>query len=526
MVRTRFAPSPTGFLHIGSLRTALYNYLYAKKHNGTFILRIEDTDQSRFVEGAIENLLQTLITTGLNYDEGPEKEGKFGPYIQSQRTDIYRKYILELLEKKAAYHCFCSAERLEEMRNKQSAAKQAPMYDRKCLQLNEDEVKAKIEAGETYVIRQKIPQGQKLQFNDIIRGVVSFNTSTIDDQVLMKSDNFPTYHLANVIDDHLMEITHVIRGEEWLPSTPKHLLLYEAFNWEKPTFAHIPLLLNKDKSKLSKRQGDVSVESYLNKGFIPEALINFIALLGWHPGEGIEQEIFSLDELIEKFSLEKVHKAGAIFDLDKLSWFNYSWNRQIHRDLLEKMAKQIDPNVSITVNDKKEQIYTFSSDQKEAEFVAERGKNLLEKCKNQLPSEWRANEEFLYKALITVEDKILKTPDDTKQALEFYFSPKNYEKTLLLNEKMKVDEKTAKIAIESGLKSLESFNNFNNPQKLQEHLIALVQELNLKNGQVLWPLRVALSGEQFSPGVFELMWAFGKEETLNRLKNTLKLYFT
>ncbi|HLG25336.1 MAG TPA: glutamate--tRNA ligase, partial [Candidatus Gracilibacteria bacterium] len=298
MVRTRFAPSPTGYLHVGGLRTALYSYLYARQNKGRFLLRIEDTDQKRYVEGAVESLINTLTTVGISFDEGPGVGGDHGPYIQSERTEMYREHAQKLIELKAAYPCFCTAERLVQMRERQTAAKKAPMYDRTCLNLSASEIEEKKKAGTPFVIRQKIPHGRKVQFKDHVRGVVSFETSTVDDQVLMKSDNFPTYHLANVVDDHFMQITHVIRGEEWLPSTPKHLLLYEAFGWTPPEYAHLPLLLNKDKSKLSKRQGDVSVESYLEKGYSKEALINFVALLGWHPGAGIEKEIFSMEELI------------------------------------------------------------------------------------------------------------------------------------------------------------------------------------------------------------------------------------
>lgn len=540
MIRTRFAPSPTGYLHIGGLRTALYNYLFAKQNKGQFILRIEDTDQKRYVEGAMENLIDTLHEIGLEWDEGPtgakkpsgietparqEEKGKYGPYIQSKRTDIYRAHAQLLIENKSAYRCFCTAERLEEMREQQSKNKQAPMYDRKCLNLTPEEIEQKLDNNEPFVIRQKIPQGRKLQFKDEIRGVVNFNTSTIDDQVLVKSDNFPTYHLANVVDDHMMEITHVIRGEEWLPSTPKHILLYEAFGWEAPKFAHIPLLLNKDKSKLSKRQGDVSVESYLEKGYIKEAIINFIALLGWHPGS-TEQEIFSLPELIEQFSLEKVHKAGAIFDIEKLNWFNHLWRKNLHHQTLEKTAKQIDIAVKIEPNQKKEPQYIFSSPQAEEKFNHARGEIILEQCKGYLPEEWlkKDHEPLLLKALITTEDKIIKEPSKAKEQIKFFFNTSEYEKSLLLNEKMKVDEETAELALTESLHTLKTINedDFSDQAKIQEHLMELIQKLNLKNGQLLWPLRSALSGEQFSPGVFELIWALGKDETIKRIQNGLK----
>ncbi len=522
MTRTRFAPSPTGFLHVGGLRTALFNYLYARKHSGQFLLRIEDTDQKRYVEGAMENLLSTLEQVGLEYDEGPHKDGPHAPYIQSERTDLYRKYADELIEKGAAYHCFCTSERLDEMRKKQAELKKAPMYDRACLKLSAEEVQSQKDAGEPFVIRQKIPHGEKLRFKDLIRGTVVFETATLDDQVLMKSDNFPTYHLANVIDDHLMEISHVIRGEEWLPSTPKHIMLYKAFGWDTPEFAHIPLLLNKDKSKLSKRQGDVSVESYLEKGYRIEALINFIALLGWHPGKGEEQEIYTMEELIKRFDLEQVHKAGAIFDIEKLDWFNYRWGKEIHHKELEKIAKEIDPSATIELNHRKEPIYTFSSEEKEQEFSKRRGEILLTECEKHLQPEWLQNKELLLKALISVEEKILKTPSETPDNIACFFTFKAPDKTLILNEKMKVDEATAKTGLTESLSALKEFEQFDSITKLTEHLLALVQKLGLKNGQVLWPLRVALTGEQYSPGTFEMLWALGKEESLKRIEETIQ----
>ncbi|MBT4055828.1 glutamate--tRNA ligase, partial [Candidatus Peregrinibacteria bacterium] len=343
-IKTRFAPSPTGYLHIGSLRTALYAYLFAKKEKGAMILRIEDTDRERFVEGALENLIKTLDWCDIHYDEGPilkgddiEQKGDVGPYIQSERSKLYTKHAEELIEKGHAYHCFCTKDRLDDLRQKQESAKQATMYDRHCCGLSREEAERRIEAGEKYVVRQKIPY-EHLKFKDLIRGNVQFDGKTIDDQVLVKSDGFPTYHLANVVDDHLMGITHVIRGEEWLPSTPKHIFLYKAFGWETPEFAHIPLLLNKDRSKLSKRQGDVAVEDYTKNGYLREAIINFVAFLGWHPGAGEENEILSMEELEEKFTLDRVHKSGAIFDIEKLDWYNWQWQKRLHNEEINKIA--------------------------------------------------------------------------------------------------------------------------------------------------------------------------------------------
>ncbi len=328
-VRVRFAPSPTGYVHVGSLRTALYNFLFARHHKGTFILRIEDTDQSRYVEGAVENLLQTLSWAGLDYDEGPEKGGPYGPYFQSQRKEIYLKHVEELLDKDAAYPCFCSEETLQKMREEQQQKGLPVMYDGRCRNIPKEEARERMK-HEPHVIRLKVPRSGHTVVHDIIRGEVSFENALIDDQVLLKSDGFPTYHLANVVDDHLMKVSHVIRGEEWLPSTPKHILLYQAFGWDLPQFAHLPLLLNPDRTKLSKRQGDVAVEDYRAKGFLPQALVNFVALLGWNKGD--DQEIFTLDELIEYFSLERVNKAGAVFDVHKLEWMNGHYIRNLDEE--------------------------------------------------------------------------------------------------------------------------------------------------------------------------------------------------
>jgi glutamyl-tRNA synthetase len=299
--RVRFAPSPTGFLHVGGLRTALYNFLYARRNGGTFILRIEDTDRSRYVEGAVESLIGILRWAGLDFDEGPEKEGSVGPYLQSQRLEIYGSHVDQLLSSGSAYRCFCTPQRIEEIRRQREKLKMTPKYDRHCLALTKQEIAENLDRKLPFVVRMRIPDGTVIQFHDLIRGEVEIAAEILDDQVLMKSDGYPTYHLANVVDDHLMRVSHVIRGEEWLPSTPKHVLLYSSFGWGLPIFAHLPLLLNPDRSKLSKRQGDVAVEEFKANGYLKEALINFVALLGWNPGT--EREIFLLEDLINEFSL-------------------------------------------------------------------------------------------------------------------------------------------------------------------------------------------------------------------------------
>lgn len=526
MIRTRFAPSPTGYLHVGGLRTALYAFLYARHTNGKCILRIEDTDQKREVEGAAEHLIEVLHSVGIDFDEGPKTGGDFGPYTQSERTDLYRKHCQELIDKGAAYHCFCTPERLDEMRKRQMELKQAPMYDRTCLKLSPEEVKAKLDAGEEHVIRQRIPHGEKLRFKDLVRGTVVFETSNIDDQVLLKSDNFPTYHLANVVDDHLMQISHVIRGEDWLPSTPKHILLFQAFGWDVPEYAHLPLLVNKDKTKLSKRQNDVSVESYLEKGYRIPALINFIAFLGWHPGKGEEQEIYTMEDLIEKFDLPQVHKSSATFDTEKLDWFNYRWGKELHNQAMAKLATEIDPQATVELNNRKEQIYTFSSPELEIQFQQKRGEALLEICDQHIKPEWKDQRELLLRALVTLEDKIIKNPTEVSDHLACFFTMKDADKAMILNEKMKVDEEVAKKGLTGSLEALQNFNDWSTMGHIQQFMLDLVQKMELKNGQVLWPIRVAITGEQYSPGTFEMLWALGKDESLKRLKETIEKNFT
>lgn len=324
-VRVRFAPSPTGYLHVGGLRTALYNYLFARHHGGAFVLRIEDTDRTRFVEGAQENLIDTLRWAGLDFDEGPGIGGPHGPYIQSERLEIYRTHVERLLAEGRAYRCFCTAEELETQRREQAEAKRPPMYDRRCRMLRPEDVEARLAAGAAHTVRMKVPLAGEVVFQDIIRGEIRVSCAVVDDQVLLKSDGFPTYHLANVVDDHAMAISHVIRGEEWLPSTAKHVLLYEALGWAPPQFAHLPLLLNPDRTKLSKRQGDVAVEDYRAKGYLAPALVNFVALLGWNTSD--DTEIFSLETLASLFTLDRVGKAGAVFDPAKLDWFNGQYLR-------------------------------------------------------------------------------------------------------------------------------------------------------------------------------------------------------
>ncbi len=329
-VRVRFAPSPTGFLHIGGLRTALYSYLYARKTGGKYILRIEDTDQTRFVEGAIEAIIDSSKWAGIVHDEGP--------FIQSERLPLYKKHADQLLEQGDAYYCFCDKERLDALREKQKAAGETPKYDGHCRSISVEEAKERAAAGEKHVVRLKLPADKVITFHDLIKGEVSVNTNDMDDQVLMKSDGFPTYHMAVVVDDNDMKITHVMRGDEWLISTPKHIFLYEAFGWEKPVYVHLPVILGNDKKKLSKRQGDVSVQQFREKGFLPEALVNYIALVGWSPEDG--SEFMSMDDLIEKFSIERINHSGGVFSIDKLRWFNNHYIRQAEMPRLLELSKE------------------------------------------------------------------------------------------------------------------------------------------------------------------------------------------
>jgi len=499
MIKTRFAPSPTGYLHIGGLRTALYCYLFAKKNKGKFILRIEDTDQERFVEGAMESLINTMKWVGLEHDEGPilkdgkvEEKGENGPYIQSKRSDIYKKYADELIEKGHAYYCFCTKDRLDELRKTQEAGKQATMYDRKCANIPLEEARKRIKSGEPHVIRQKIPY-ETIKFKDLIRGNVQFDGKVVDDQVLVKSDGFPTYHLANVVDDHLMEITHVIRGEEWLPSTPKHVFLYKAFGWNQPEFAHIPLLLNADRTKLSKRQGDVSVNDYIEKGYLREAIINFGALLGWHPGSGEEKEIFTLKELEELFSLERVHKSGAIFDIEKLNWFNWQWQKHIFDEkvaknpekrgelLFEICEKYIDPK------------FTNSATNSASKIDAETSTSTTANDSTTPPSH-----DLLLRSLIANEEKALKETKTINNQIKCFFTLEDYDAKLLTHEKMQVDEAQAKSSLEIAKTTLEKITEENwTIEVIKQTLIDAASKAEIKNGQLLWPVRAALTGQQF-----------------------------
>jgi glutamyl-tRNA synthetase len=466
-VKTRFAPSPTGYLHIGGLRTALYNYLFAKKHSGTFLLRIEDTDQTRYVEGAVESLIETLKRMGLTYQEGP--------FLQSQRLEIYHKYADQLLSAGHAYRCFCSKERLEELRKQQEAMKLSTKYDRRCLNLTKEEVEDKIKNGESSVIRLRIPDGETT-FDDAIRGTITIPNSEIDDQVLIKTDGFPTYHLAVVVDDHLMGITHIIRGEEWISAVPKHVIMYQAFGFEMPIFAHLPHVLNPDRSKLSKRQGDVAVEDYLNKGYLPEALNNYVALLGFNPSG--DREIYTIEELVEAFDLSRVNKSGAIFDVAKLNWMNAYYIRNIDINVLLELVKPFLGDMVIKT-------------------------------------------ETLEKVLM-VERSRATTLADFAPLARMYTTQQSYNPEALIWKKAdKADASKQLEGVITFIQNLE-LSIFDDSALLESRIKEYIEKGNLQTGNVLWPMRVALSGSEQSASPFEIAWVLGKEETLLRLRNAVE----
>jgi glutamyl-tRNA synthetase len=473
-VRTRFAPSPTGYLHIGGLRTALYAYFFARKNGGRMLLRIEDTDKEREVAGALGALINTLRAMGIDYDEGPDVGGDYGPYVQSQRLEIYKEHAQKLLDDGHAYRCFCSHERLEKMREEQKLSKQQPKYDRNCLKLSEDEVKAKLASGGKHVVRMKIPEGETI-VDDVVYGKCVFPNSDLDDQVLLKSDGYPTYHLAVVVDDHLMKISHVLRGEDWLSSAPKHVILYNMFGWDKPVFAHLPNLQNADKKKLSKRQGDVAVEDFLDKGYLPSAINNFVATLGFNP-KG-DQEIYSMQEFIDLFDLEKVHRSGAVVNYEKLDWVNAQHIKNLD---IKELA-------SITL-----------------EFLRKRGVEV--------------GETERFERIIFVERERMVTLADMIERIEIYNREVDYAQEILVWKKSDREDALNQLTNVHEVLSTLDESNFSNLKTLEEHIKNYVSSNNLQNGNVLWPMRVALSGREQSPSPFELAWVFGKMETLKRLK--------
>ena len=476
-VRTRFAPSPTGYMHVGNLRTALYAYLTAKSMGGKMILRIEDTDQERQVEGAVDIIYNTMRDTGLLWDEGPDIGGPVGPYVQSERMGIYKEYALKLVEAGAAYFCFCDKERLEEVRELQKASGIAPQYDRHCRNLTPEEVQAKLDAGVPYVIRQKVPLEGTTTFDDVVYGSITVENSTLDDQVLLKADGFPTYNFANVVDDHLMGITHVIRGSEYLSSSPKYNLLYEAFGWEIPIYMHCPPVMKDATHKLSKRNGDASYQDLVEQGYLKEAILNYILLLGWSP-KG-EKEVFSLQEMIDAFDIHGNSKSPAIFDTVKLRFLNGEYIRALTPEQFHDMAL---PWIRKGV--KREDVDTG-----------------------------------LIASLLQPRCEVL---GDIPEQLDFIDELSDYSNELYVSKKMKTNEETSLEVLRQILPVMEAMDDFSD-EAVHTAMFDLIAKLGVKNGYLLWPLRIALSGKQFTPGGgVEIAAILGKEESLKRLKKGIE----
>ena len=475
-IRTRFAPSPTGRMHVGNLRTALYAYLIAKHENGDFLLRIEDTDQERYVDGAVEIIYRTLAKAGLIHDEGPDKDGGVGPYVQSERhaAGIYLEYAKKLIEKGEAYYCFCDKERLESLKT-EVAGKEIVIYDKHCLHLSKEEVEAKLAAGIPYVIRQNNPATGTTTFHDDIYGDITVDNAELDDMILIKSDGYPTYNFANVVDDHLMGITHVVRGNEYLSSSPKYNRLYEAFGWEVPAYIHCPLITDEEHKKLSKRCGHSSFEDLLEQGFLPEAIINFVALLGWSPEE--DREIYSLDELVKAFDYHHISKAPSVFDYTKLKWMNGEYIKAMDFDAFYEMA--------------------------------------LPHLKNAISKDYD-----LKKIAAMVKTRIEVFPE-IEEMVDFFEAVPEYDSAIYAHKKMKTSVESSLEVLKELLPILEEQEDYSN-DALYTRLLKYVEEKGCKNGYVLWPIRIAVSGKQMTPcGATELMEVLGKEETLKRVREAI-----
>ena len=477
-VRSRYAPSPTGKMHVGNLRTALYEFLIAKHAGGDFILRIEDTDQGRFVEGATDIIYRTLAETGLVHDEGPDKDKGFGPYVQSERvkSGLYMKYAKQLVEQGDAYYCFCTKERLESLTST-VGGETITHYDKHCLSLSKEEVEAKLAAGEPFVIRQNIPREGTTTFTDANYGEITIENSELDDQILIKSDGFPTYNFANVIDDHLMEISHVVRGNEYISSTPKYTRLYQAFGWKEPTYVHLPLITNEEHQKLSKRSGHSSFEDLIEQGFVAEAIVNFVALLGWSPADN--REIMSLKELIDEFDYTKISKSPAVFDMVKLRWMNGEYLKAMEPEKYYKLAL---PYV--------EKAVTRDCDKR---AIADLVKTRIE------------------------------TLCDIPDMIDFFETLPEYDVEMYTHKKMKTNSENSLETLRELLPRLEALDTFT-AENLPELVAKYVEEKGIKNGIALWPLRTAVSGKQMTPGgAYEIMTILGKEESLARIRKGIEM---
>ena len=476
-IRTRYAPSPTGRMHVGNLRTALYEFLIAKHEGGDFIIRIEDTDQERLVEGAVDIIYRTMEGTGLIHDEGPDKDKGYGPYVQSERqaTGMYLKYAKELIDKGEAYYCFCDKERLDSLKQ-EVAGKEITVYDKHCLSLSKEEVEEKLKAGVPYVIRQNNPTEGKTTFKDELYGEITVDNSELDDMILIKSDGFLTYNFANVVDDHLMEITHVVRGNEYISSSPKYQRLYDAFGWESPVYVHLPLITDENHKKLSKRCGHSSYEDLIEQGFLSEAIVNYIALLGWSPEDN--QEIFTLDELIEKFDYHNISKSPAVFDIVKLKWMNGEYIKAMDNERFYEMAMPY----------------------------------LKEVIKKDLDS---------YKILDMVKTRIEIFPD-IKEHIDFFEELPEYDVAMYTHKKMKTDSAISLEVLKEVLPILEGTDDYS-VDNLHDIIMEYIANKGIKNGTALWPIRTAVSGKQMTPaGAFEIMEVLGKEESLKRIKTGIE----
>ncbi|MBQ6426977.1 MAG: glutamate--tRNA ligase [Clostridia bacterium] len=470
-VRTRFAPSPTGFMHLGNLRSALYTYLYAKHNGGRFILRIEDTDQARYVPGAVDVIYNTLRGIGIRWDEGPDIGGEYGPYVQSERKDLYLPYAKQLVEAGKAYYCFCTKDELDERRAESEKKGEVWKYDKHCLNLPKEEVERRIAAGEPYVIRQNVPESGEASFDDIIYGHISVDCSELDDMILIKADGMPTYNFANVIDDHTMGITHVMRGNEYLASTPKYNLLYEAFGWEKPVYIHMTPIMRDAQHKLSKRDGDAYYEDYISKGYLSEAIVNYVALLGWNPGD--EREFFTLPELEKAFSVEGMSKSPAIFDPAKLTWMNQQYIKNLSEEDFTRYAMP---------------------------YYKQAGVDGM-------------NTSILFKCLHERVDVFTAIPG----IVGFLTSLPDYDISLFTNKKSKTDPGIAASVLDLAIPALENLPAWDETA-VHDLLLGMAQERGMKNGTMLWPVRIALAGQEVTPGgAIEIAMLIGREESLRRL---------
>lgn len=473
-VRTRFAPSPTGFMHIGNLRTGLYAYLFARKHGGNFVLRIEDTDQERKVEGAVDMIYRTLATAGIDYDEGPDKDGGYGPYVQTDRMEIYKEYAKKLVELGGAYYCFCDKERLESLKDENGVH----TYDKHCRNLSKEEVDRRLKAGEPYVIRQKVPEGVVSSYTDMVFGNISVDSADIEDGILLKSDGLPTYNFANVVDDHLMGITHVIRGTEYLSSTPKYNLIYDAFGWERPKYMHLPPIMKDATRKLSKRFGDANFEDFISKGYLPQAVVNYIALLGWCPKDNREK--MTIDEMIEAFDTDGISHSSSIFDEAKMRWLNGEY--------LKAMTKQ--------------------------EFKA-----VAEKWIREGIGDKNYDIDEIADLMQTRVDILSEIP----QKIAFLNEFGDYDLNMYIHQKMKVDLPIAKRAVELSIEALKDFDDWT-ADGIKEQIKTTAEQAGMKSGQVMFSMRVALTGAPVTPGgAIEMALVLGKEESLSRLAKSLEM---